>query len=347
MNLLLKPRSDIRLLSTGVAMPVDVPPAGQRGVVLDHEAVLARMEVPTGSTAQAPDPQVQTRQWVQGADAIDLAVEAARCALSRAGMQAQELAAIVCASSTPVSISAAMAARVALRLGCSEGLANAAAFDVRAGGVGVMHAWFTAQGLIAQGSGPVLVVAAETPSLFLKPTDVGTALRYGDGAGACILAPTEAAVPSFLGGMSGQQAMRGRPTTIPGRLPPVGDPMDYRFQKPDREHLEDLMQLWARCPKALADAFPQAASSTRHVVPYSVSHQQMETALRALNVPGATCFHELHRYGCVGAASPLVALHGLLMSGQAQPGEVVCLISAAGNGVWGGFFWALDDLPAH
>jgi len=325
-------------------MPMDLQPTGQRGVVLDHQGVLARMQVPTDSPPQPVDPQVQTRQWVQGADAIDLAVEAAVRAMAQANMQAMDLAAIVCASSTPVSISAAMAARVALRLGCSEGLANAAAFDVRAGGVGVMQAWFTAQGLIAQGSGPVLVVAAETPSMFLRPTDVGTALRYGDGAGACILATCAEKTPTFLGGMSGQQALRGRPTTIPGRLPPSGnDPMDYRFQKPDREHLEDLMQLWAHCPQALSAAFPQAAEATRHVVPYSVSHQQMDTALKALGAPHATCFHELLRYGCVGAASPLVALHGLLASGQAQPGDVFCMISAAGNGVWGGFFWALDE----
>lgn len=344
MNLLLKPRSDVCLLATSVAMPMDLSPFGQRGVVLDHQGVLARMHVPANSSPPPSDPQVQTRQWVQGSDAIDLAVEAGRRALAQANMQAMELAAIVCASSTPVSISAAMAARIALRLGCSDGLANAAAFDVRAGGVGVMQAWFTAQGLIAQGSGPVLVVAAETPSLFLRPTDVGTALRYGDGAGACILAPRAERSPTFLGGMSGQQPLRGRPTTIPGRLPPSGnDPMDYRFQKPDREHLEDLMQLWAHCPQALSTAFPEAVAATRHVVPYAVSHQQMDTAMKALAAPNATCFHELHRYGCVGAASPLVALHGLLSSGQARSGDVVCLLSAAGNGVWGGFFWALED----
>src|SRR5690606_40321191 len=134
------------------------------------------------------------------------------------------LAAILCVTSTPPLISAAMAARIGVALGCDEGLCNASCFDVRAGGVGVMLAWFSAQGLIAQGSGPVLIVAAEAASLFMQAGDVGSALLYADGAAACILAggrdDGDAPEAGFLGGMSGQRRMQGRPTTIAGILPP-------------------------------------------------------------------------------------------------------------------------------
>lgn len=346
MNLHLQPRADVCLLATAVSMPVDLAPAGQRGVVLDQQAVLARMPgVRAEDALRANDTEVATRQWVQDADAIDLAVDAAQRALAKAGLQAADLAGLICASSTPVSISAAMAPRIASRLGCGPGVAQACALDVRAGGMGAVLGWFMAQGLIAQGAGPVLVVAAETPSRFLRPDDVGTALRYGDGAGACILGPCRPGAPTFLGGLSGQRPLGGRPTTVPGRLPPDGDAdlLDYRFQKPDREHLQALAGLWAACPGWLAEAFPSAAASTRFVLPYAVSHQQMASVVAGLGAPGASAFHGLRQWGCLGAASPLAALHGLLASGQAAAGDVVALIAAAGNGVWGGFFWALDE----
>lgn len=367
MSLRLPPRADVRLLATAVALPTDLAPVGQRGRVMDEAAVLAHIGhvghvghagVPGAEAAKATEPpvpldvEVTTRQWVQDADAIDLAVEAGRRALARAGLQANQLSAILCASSTPVSISAAMAPKVAARLqgeAADASIFLPCAHDVRGGGVGALQAWITAQGLIAQGAGPVLVVAAETPSKFLQPGDVGTALRYGDGAGAVILGPAAgtdvASLPgaSFLGGLAGQRPLAGRPTTIPGPLPPEGGPQAYRFQKPDREHLADLGRLWAQAPRALGEAFPAARADTRYVLPYGVSHRQMATAVEALGATQAECFHELARLGCVGAASPLVALHGLLASGRPDPGCVVCLVSAAGNGVWAGFFWALDE----
>ena len=125
MSLRLPPRADVRLLATAVALPTDLAPVGQRGRVMDEAAVLAHIGhvgVPGAEAANATEPQapldaeVTTRQWVQDADAIDLAVEAGRRALARAGLQVNQLSAVLCASSTPVSISAAMAPKVVARL---------------------------------------------------------------------------------------------------------------------------------------------------------------------------------------------------------------------------------------
>ena len=347
MNLHIRPGARVRLLSTAVAMPMDLAPLGERGMVLDNDAVHEQVLGPQWRThpraivAPLDEPTVRTRQWVREATALDLATEAARRALQAASMPASDLAAILCVTSTPPIISAAMAARIGRALGCGQELDNASGFDIRAGGVGVMMAWFTAQGLIAQGSGPVLIVAAEAASSFLMPGDIGSALLYADGAGACILAHGDSDAETFMGGMSGQVALHGRPTTIPGLLPPHGDLMDYRYQRPDRAHLQELLHLWDRFPRVLASAFPRACQQLRHFLPYAVSTRQMDTARQALGQPKARVFHELARHGCVGAASPLVALHGLRASGQAHPGAVIALASAAGNGLWAGFFWRL------
>ena len=338
MALTLRPMPGLRLLATAQARPLDLDPAGTLGAELDDAAVCARV----GRSDAALDP-LRRRQWVQGdADALALAELAARRALEAAGMRPRDLSAIVSATSTPHSISASMSARIGRALGCGDGLDHATACDVRAGGVGALQAWFAAQGLIAQGAGAVLVVAAEAASRFLRPRDLGSALVYADGAAACILGAGEAAPGGgFLGGASGQAALPGRPTTIAGALPPTGDLLDYRLQRPDREHLAALQSLWQRLPGELAARCPQAHAQLRHLLPYAVSHTQLENVRTAFGLQAGQVFDELDSHGCLGAAGPLSALHGLLQSGRAQPGEVVALAAAAGNGLWAGFYWRL------
>lgn len=364
---LLKPIPGLRLLATSQARPLDLSPEGQHGIELDNDGVHERVLGPAwrdlieargasrADSAPKPEPTVKLRQWVVEADAIDLGVLAAQRALDAAGLQARELSAIICATSTPPVISASMAARIGRQLGADEGLSNPLCFDVRAGGVGVLASWFTAQGLILQGAGPVLIIGTEAASAFLAPDDLGSALLYGDGAAACILAGCEPAKAlegtGFLGGMSGQSAMRGAPTTIPGRLPPrEGEGQSYRFQKPDRQHLEDLSGLWDRFPRVLADAFPGPCGELACFLPYAVSAGQVAKAHAALGQPRARVFHELATHGCLGAAALLSTLHGYRQSGQAGvgkgegagEGEVIALAAAAGNGLWAGFFWRLQ-----
>lgn len=356
---LLKPMPGLRLLATSQARPLDLAPVGRRGIALDNEGVhervlgpawrdiIASRQASRPGAAPWPEPAVKLRQWVVDADAIDLGVLAAQRALDAAGMRARELSAIICATSTPPLISASMTARIGRQLGADESLSNPLCFDVRAGGVGVLTAWFTAQGLIAQGAGPVLIVGVEAALPFLAPDDLGSALLYGDGAAACILAGAEAGEgmqgEGFLGGASGQSALRGTPTTIPGRLPPGegDDARRYRFQKPDREHLEDLSGLWGRFPQALAKHFPEPCAELACFLPYAVSVGQVAKAYEALGQPQARVFHQLATHGCLGAAGVLSALHGYRLSGQARDGQVIALAAAAGNGLWAGFFWRL------
>jgi 3-oxoacyl-[acyl-carrier-protein] synthase III len=102
-----------------------------------------------------------------------------------------------------------------------------------------------------------------------------------------------------------------------------------------------LAELWSRFPPELAQAFPEANASLRHFVPYAVTQRQMDVASEALGAPHAEVFQELPQWGCIGAASPLMSLHGLLQSGKAHAGDVLLMACAAGNGLWAGFYWRL------
>ncbi|MBB1497736.1 beta-ketoacyl-ACP synthase III [Paracoccus sp. MC1862] len=114
----------------------------------------------------------------------DLAIAAARQALDRAGMTAEDIDAIVVATSTPDLTFPATATIVQAGLGMQRGFA----YDIQAVCAGFVYALANADGLIRSGQADrVLVIGAETFSRIMDWTDRGTCVLFGDGAGAVIL----------------------------------------------------------------------------------------------------------------------------------------------------------------
>ena len=62
---------------------------------------------------------------------------------------------------------------------------NGGAFDLNAACSGFVYGLVTAAGLIAVGSGPVLLIGSETLSRITDMDDRKIAIIVGDGAGAC------------------------------------------------------------------------------------------------------------------------------------------------------------------
>ncbi|KGJ21934.1 beta-ketoacyl-ACP synthase III [Paracoccus sanguinis] len=124
----------------------------------------------------------------EGEFTSDLATAAARAALERGGMAADDIDAIVVATSTPDLTFPAVATMVQAGLGMTRGFA----YDVQAVCAGFVFAMANADGLIRSGQADrVLVIGAETFSRIMDWTDRGTCVLFGDGAGAVILEAVE------------------------------------------------------------------------------------------------------------------------------------------------------------
>ena len=124
----------------------------------------------------------------EGEFTSDLAAAAGRAALDRAGMQPDDIDAIVVATSTPDLTFPAVATMVQAALGMTRGFA----YDVQAVCAGFVFALANADGLIRSGQADrVLVIGAETFSRIMDWTDRGTCVLFGDGAGAVVLEAVE------------------------------------------------------------------------------------------------------------------------------------------------------------
>src|SRR5918997_254783 len=113
----------------------------------------------------------------------DLAVQAARRALTDANLTPQDIDLVLVATMTPDELTPNTAPLVADALGLKVG-----AFDVGAACTGWLSALSIAAGQIETGRVErVLVIGAETISRITDPGDKRTAALFGDGAGAVVV----------------------------------------------------------------------------------------------------------------------------------------------------------------
>ena len=120
--------------------------------------------------------------------ASDLAFEASRTALERAGLRADSIDLIVVATVTGDMPFPSTACFLQDKLEAS----NAAAFDVNAACSGFLYGLYIADSFIRSGLRKrVLVVGTEVLSRVTDWDDRTTCILFGDGAGAVIVEPTD------------------------------------------------------------------------------------------------------------------------------------------------------------
>lgn len=309
------PQIGARIAGTGVAFPGAAQSNAEAWEQLLGPGWRSELEA-RGWDADRPETEWGIRTRHRGGQAIDLAVRAAREAI---GDRAIDV--LIVATSTPTSISASMAGKVAAALDSS-----APALDIRAGGAAALYGWLDALGWLARGARAACVVAVETPSAFVEPGDISMALLYGDAAAAVLLEPSDSG--GLVAAVAGSRAPTGRPFTIPGPLPPTPAGR-YAFQSPDPEYSAQMTACWDELSEALADAATEAIDA---YLPYAVTRKQVERSARI--VGARRVVHDLAARGCNGCAGPLVALHLL-----ERPAGMLALAAAGGGIGMAGLLW--------
>ncbi|MGB5871767.1 MAG: beta-ketoacyl-ACP synthase 3, partial [Albidovulum sp.] len=124
----------------------------------------------------------------EGETTSDLGTAAANAALADAGFGADDIDALIVATSTPDLTFPSVATMIQAKIGMTKGFA----FDVQAVCAGFVFALANANALILSGQARrVLVIGAETFSRILDFEDRGTCVLFGDGAGALLLEASE------------------------------------------------------------------------------------------------------------------------------------------------------------
>jgi 3-oxoacyl-[acyl-carrier-protein] synthase-3 len=259
----------------------------------------------------------------------DLALEAARAALTAAGTTAGDLDLIIVATSTPDYVFPSTACLLQAKLG----VRGCAAFDVQAVCSGFVYALAVADSFVRSGqSRNALVIGAEVFSRILDWNDRATCVLFGDGAGAVVLRADErpgvhASVLHADGSQAGILAVPGN--VCGGKI--VGSPfltMDGPavFKFAVRVLDEVARETVARCGMQLEDI--------DWLIPHQANVRILDATAKRLGLPAAKVVVTVDRHANTSAASVPLALDLALRDGRIKRGHKVML-----QGVGGGFTW--------
>lgn len=260
----------------------------------------------------------------------DLALEAAKQALARAGLAPSDIDLIIVATSTPDMVFPSTAAILQNKLGITNACP---AFDVQAVCSGFVYALTVADALIKTGTATrALVIGAEVFSRILDFKDRTTCVLFGDGAGAVILeASSEPGILASDLHADGRHAgILCVPGTVSGGMV-LGDPT-LKMDGPAVFKLAvGVLETAARNVLSKAG---RVDADIDWLIPHQANIRIMQGTAKKLKIPMEKLVVTVDQHGNTSAASIPLALDVAVRSGQIQRGELLML-----EGVGGGFTW--------
>ncbi len=271
-----------------------------------------------------------------GTTTSDLAYEAAREALHQAHLNPKDLDLLIIATTTPDMLFPSAACLVQRRLGAK----SATCFDLSAACSGSIFAMITAQQYLMTGRyRNALVVGAEVISSFIDWTDRSTCVLFGDGAGACVMAPVErGGILATDMGCDGQAADM---LYMPGggsKHPPSHSSVDQRLHFLKMNGTELFKLAVRRMGESAKRVLEQAGISRQHVecfIPHQANTRIIEAVAKWADLPLEKVYMNLQRYGNTSAASNLIALYEVIQEGRIKRGDHIVMVAFGAGLTWG------------
>ena len=271
----------------------------------------------------------------------DLAAEAARRAMTAAGVGPEEIQLIIVATVTPDMFFPSTACIVQKKIGA----ANAVCFDISAACSGFLYALQVARHFINTGNRTTaLVIGAEKLSTLINWKDRNTCVLFGDGAGAVVIRRAEETVAEAPGRvLSTVMGSDGNLTDllkVPGGGSACPITPENAGSRPNTIHMEGretfkhaVTRMLEAAQQALAMAGLTAADVSL-VIPHQANARIITAIADRLNLPAERVFMNLDKYGNTSAATIPVALDEANKAGRLKKGDVILLVAFGGGFTW-------------
>ena len=265
----------------------------------------------------------------QGVYASDLGVEAARNALSAAGVRPDEIDLIIVATSTPDMVFPSTATILQHKLG----VAGCPAFDVQAVCSGFVYALVVADAMIRTGTASkALVIGAEVFSRLLDFNDRTTCVLFGDGAGAVVLQASSS--PGILASDLHADGKHSGILCVPGHVSGgqvLGNPL---LQMDGQAVFKLAVGVLESAARAVLEKAGRSEDDIDWLVPHQANIRIMQGTAKKLKLPMNKVVVTVDEHGNTSAASIPLALDSAVRAGRGKAGDTVML-----EGVGGGFTW--------
>jgi len=266
----------------------------------------------------------------------DLALPAARQALEQAGVNAGTIDLVVVATVTPDMAFPSAGAIIADELGAPD----AAAYDLSAGCTGFMYAVAQGYGMLAAGlARNVLVVGGDVLSRILDWSDRGTAVLFGDGAGAVVL--QRVSEGGFLGFELGADGSGGPQLFLPAggsRAPATAETVAERkhfVQMNGREGFKFATRVLVTSAEKVLAECGKTVEDVDVYIPHQANVRIIDHAAEKLGIPREKIVINVERYGNTSSGSIPLALADAQAEGRLQDGALVLMTGMGAGLTWG------------
>jgi 3-oxoacyl-[acyl-carrier-protein] synthase-3 len=315
----------------------------KRAVVIGVGHYLPERVVPNAEMEKIVD---TTDEWIVARSGIerrhfaadgeftsDLAAKAGNAALADAGIAADEVDAIIVATSTADLTFPSAATMVQAKLGMTRGFA----FDVQAVCAGFIFALSQANALILSGqANRVMVIGAETFSRLMDWTDRTTCVLFGDGAGALIIEARDAAgTPQDRGILACDLNSDGRHRELLYVDGGVSTGTVGHLRMEGKEVFRHAVEKLAATANAALDKAGLDAGAVDWIVPHQANIRIIQGTAKKMNLPMDNVVVTVQDHGNTSAASIPLALSVGRQRGQIQEGDLIVTEAIGGGLAWG------------
>lgn len=280
---------------------------------------------------------IEARHFVdEGMLTSDLAVQATQAAMESAGIPAEQIDLIVCATVTGDTPFPATAVWVQQKLGLS-----CPAFDVNAACAGFSYGLATGTAMIVAGmADTVLLIGAEAFSKILDFTDRSTCVLFGDGAGATILqASDEPGIEETILGADGNAAeiliMPGGGSREPASAETLAASRHRIFMPNGREVFKRAVTEMAAACQEVLEKNGHTPDDVDVLIPHQANARIMTAVASRLHIPEEKAVVDVAEVGNTSAASIPIALDRAWRAGRIKEGDLVLFTSFGAGLTWG------------
>jgi 3-oxoacyl-[acyl-carrier-protein] synthase III len=265
----------------------------------------------------------ERRMLADGERLSDLAARACELALADAGRTAREVDAVIVSTITPDRVTPGLAPYVAQLIGADR----ASTVDVNAACAGFLNALEQAAALVESArAGVVLVCGAEALSRITDHDDRSTAVLFGDGAGAVVVAGGDLELgigPVILGADAAHADLL------------YAERDDPKLRMEGREIYRHAVR---RMVGATREAVARAGASVADIdlfVAHQANARILESAAAELGLPRERLALYVDKTANTSSASIPLALAHAERDGLLPPGATVALAAFGAGVVWG------------
>jgi 3-oxoacyl-[acyl-carrier-protein] synthase-3 len=265
---------------------------------------------------------------------VDMAEHASRAAIAAAGLKPGEIDLISYGTTTPDLVFPNAGVLLQDRLGCRGG----PAFALEAACSGFIYALAVADMFVRTGAARrALVVGSEVLSRIVDQSDRSTAILFGDGAGAVVLAAAEhpGIISTHLhadGSYKHLMYCTGGPSrgAAPGTMPP-GD----FVRMAGSEVFKLAVNLLGRVVEETLAANNLEKAAIDWLVPHQANIRIIQAVAKKLGLPMERVIVTVQEHGNTSTASVPLALDVGVRDGRIKRGDMLLLEALGGGVTWG------------